>query len=708
MLDPEVLGVDVGSVSAAAVLVDGSGTAVKTGYRYHRGKVRSTLSSLIDEICEVPVRVVAVTSSSPCLLEGASTFDAQVSLMASCRQFCPDARSILFVGGERFGLIRLDEKGAYRGARTNSSCAAGTGSFLDQQARRLGLSSAAELARRALAGSGQPPRISTRCAVFARTDLVHAQQEGFAVEEICDGLCRGLAQNIADTLFGGEPPLGPIVLAGGVAQNEAVRRHLERIIGAPLVTVPQAPLFGALGAALCALGQGALGEPHLPLLVDQEGTRQYHFPPLQFETAPAPAAQPRIYALGTYAERHPVEVEQFSPAWPGEVTARLGIDIGSTSTKAILVNEQGRPYAGFYTRTLGSPLTAVQAIGAAIESAASECGTRWRITGVGVTGAGRAFIGAVVKADLVVDEITAHARAAYALDPTIDTIIEIGGQDAKFTTMRDGMVTFSHMNTVCAAGTGSFLEEQAERMGCSLADYERLVHGARAPLSSDRCAVFMERDINTFLAQGFATEEILAAALYSVRENYLTKVARGAGSARGSLSRAPRRATAPSWRFSSRGSGNRSSCRGTATSRGPWAPPCWSPSGRRTVAASTFVGLEALRADIPVRAETCTSARITAACALPPLPGRPWPTGSSAGATTMPPATWSATRRASTSPRSGGGRLPRRAVSAAPLPPARRSRRGFHRHPRRPWTPHAPPALAALLLAARDSHGHQR
>ena len=108
----------------------------------------------------------------------------------------------------------------------------------------------------------------------------------------------------------------------------------------------------------------------------------------------------------------------------------------------------------------------------------------------------------------MIDEITAHARAAYSLDPEIDTIIEIGGQDAKFTTMRDGMVTFSHMNTVCAAGTGSFLEEQAARLGCDLSDYSRRVRGARAPLSSDRCAVFMERDINGFLSQGFSTDEI--------------------------------------------------------------------------------------------------------------------------------------------------------------------------------------------------------
>ncbi|NBC28602.1 MAG: CoA activase, partial [Spirochaetes bacterium] len=118
-----------------------------------------------------------------------------------------------------------------------------------------------------------------------------------------------------------------------------------------------------------------------------------------------------------------------------------------------------------------------------------------------------------------------HARAATEIDPDIDTIIEIGGQDAKFTTLRNGVVTFSQMNAVCAAGTGSFLEEQAGKLGVPLSAYADEAAGAPAPLASDRCTVFMERDINNYLNQGYSTREILAAALHSVRENYLHKVA---------------------------------------------------------------------------------------------------------------------------------------------------------------------------------------
>ncbi|MCK4748256.1 MAG: hypothetical protein KAT15_14500, partial [Bacteroidales bacterium] len=147
------------------------------------------------------------------------------------------------------------------------------------------------------------------------------------------------------------------------------------------------------------------------------------------------------------------------------------------------------------------------------------------ILGVGTTGSGRKLVGKILNADLIVDEITAHARAAVYLDPDIDTIIEIGGQDAKFTVMKRGEVVFSQMNAVCAAGTGSFIEEQANKLGVPLDEYADRVMNQRSPLTSDRCTVFMERDLNYLINQGYAVEELLTAVLYSVRENYLRKVA---------------------------------------------------------------------------------------------------------------------------------------------------------------------------------------
>ena len=203
----------------------------------------------------------------------------------------------------------------------------------------------------------------------------------------------------------------------------------------------------------------------------------------------------------------------------------LGIDIGSTSTKAVLLDLRKKVIAGFYTRTSGQPLQAVQEIFEAICDLEEKKQISFIISGAGTTGSGRKFTGKIIGADIIPDEITAHARAAFELDPETDTIIEIGGQDSKFTLMHDGMVTFSVMNNVCAAGTGSFIEEQAKRLGCPLPEYSRRAEKVHAPLASDRCSVFMERDLNHYLADGYSTDEILAAVLHSTRENYLTKVA---------------------------------------------------------------------------------------------------------------------------------------------------------------------------------------
>ena len=211
-----------------------------------------------------------------------------------------------------------------------------------------------------------------------------------------------------------------------------------------------------------------------------------------------------------------VEIDVYEPlASVGEIECYLGIDIGSTSTKATLMNREKEVLVGLYTRTGGQPISAVQKLTAAIAELEQRYSVRFRILAAGTTGSGRKFIQKVVRADYAVDEITAHARAAYHLAPETDTIIEIGGQDAKFTVLKDGSVTFSVMNYVCAAGTGSFIEEQAKRLGVSLQDYAALAMGASAPLISDRCTVFMERDLNHLLSLQYSREELLAAALHS-------------------------------------------------------------------------------------------------------------------------------------------------------------------------------------------------
>lgn len=180
---------------------------------------------------------------------------------------------------------------------------------------------------------------------------------------------------------------------------------------------------------------------------------------------------------------------------------------------------------GLYTRTAGRPALAVQAIFKTIDELIESKQLQLKINGCGTTGSGRKFIGGIVGADMILDEITAHARAAFELQPEVDTIIEIGGQDAKFTTLQKGRVTSSTMNTVCAAGTGSFIEEQALKLDCKLENLAGRTEGVAGPLVSDRCTVFMERDVNHCLTEGYTVDQVLASCLHAVCENYLMKVA---------------------------------------------------------------------------------------------------------------------------------------------------------------------------------------
>jgi predicted CoA-substrate-specific enzyme activase len=530
---PNILGIDVGSVSVSAVTLNPGKQILQSAYEFHHGKPADKLREILDNFDLATVGGIASTASSPSILKHATRYDNQVAVVSAVRHWHPGAGSVLVVGGEKFGLIRLDGHGNYLGYKSNTSCAAGTGSFLDQQARRLNLSGPAELSQTACSNQGAIPKIASRCAVFAKTDLVHAQQEGYTLPEICDGLCQGLARNIVDTLFSGEDFLAPVIFTGGVSLNTAVVSHLQTLIGKQIVA-GETVLYTATGAALSLLEEG--GSSSMPrihsaddILATEKNQLNYAHDPLELVLSDYPefdGVESYEFDPGDAKVLFPVEVDIYADLTGASTAAvYLGIDVGSTSTKAVLIDPDKTVLAGFYTRTAGKPVTAVQSILAAIGDTALSKRIEPDIIGVGTTGAGRKFIGKLIGADIAVDEITTHARAAVEIDPAVDTIIEIGGQDSKFTTLKNGSVTFAVMNNVCAAGTGSFIEEQAQKLGCPLPDYAERAALRRSPMASDRCTVFMERDLNHCLNEGYPVDDLLAAVLHSVCENYLAKVA---------------------------------------------------------------------------------------------------------------------------------------------------------------------------------------
>ncbi len=343
-----------------------------------------------------------------------------------------------------------------------------------------------------------------------------------------------------------------------MSKNTAVKEHLESMTGANIVVDELSHLYGAVGAAFCLIEELA-GE-----LLDGKTTRsaitsdiflakktgkKLFYPPLELNLSDYPdfnSLQKYNYYSQQTDNSNLVEVdvyEDLAEIQPGnqpgnqpenqpnnqparkKINVWIGVDIGSTSTKAVLIGENNVVLSGFYTRTAGAPLKAMCLILESMHDLVLKNNIDIIVNGCGTTGSGRKFIGKIIGADTIVDEITAHAQAACEINNAVDTIIEIGGQDAKFTTLKNGAVTSSTMNNVCAAGTGSFIEEQASKLGCDISDYSARTENVKAPMSSDRCTVFMERDLNHYLTEGYAVNEVLASVLHSVRENYLLKVA---------------------------------------------------------------------------------------------------------------------------------------------------------------------------------------
>jgi predicted CoA-substrate-specific enzyme activase len=530
-----ILGIDIGSVSLSIVQLTPGRQILNHFYKFHKGNIRDAFSQAGKVFNLSEIKAIACTSSSTCLNKKlVSDYNSQVAIISAAKFHCPETASVLHIGAEKFMLIKFDDSGNYQATKTSTSCAAGTGSFLDQQTDRLNLSGIEELCNRAQKFNGEIPSIASRCAVFSNTDIIHAQQRGFSVDAICRSLCKGLAENINNTVFNRELPLLPVLITGGVSKNSVVRDYLEIQLQTKFLTHQYSHLFGAIGAGLMILKENRC----LPvldiksfddILIHDNSVKQYFHKPLTLELSKYPDFSDNgsyIFKPVVALHSHKIEVDIYNKVLQDDKhDLYIGIDIGSTSTKAIMIDENKKPVAGFYTYTAGKPLSAVKSIFEAIENSIGNIGIGYSIAGVGTTGSGRKFIGKIINSDLVVDEITSHAKAAFELNPLTDTIIEIGGQDAKFTLMNNGNVTFSQMNTVCAAGTGSFLYEQARKMGCSLSDYSLKTENVGAPLASDRCTVFMERDICQLFNNGYSVNEILATALHSVTENYLKKVA---------------------------------------------------------------------------------------------------------------------------------------------------------------------------------------
>ncbi|MBN1351699.1 hypothetical protein JXJ21_19955 [candidate division KSB1 bacterium] len=441
-------------------------------------------------------------------------------------RFHPDVYSILELGGDSSKYIAIEvnpqrEAVSIIDYGRNGDCAAGTGSFMDQQASRLlyDIEDVGEI----VVAAGKSANIAGRCSVFAKSDMIHAQQKGYQPPEILKGLCEAVVRNFKGTIVKGKALGKHSVFIGGVAGNAGVVQAIRQMLnqdGDSLFVPAYHASMGAIGAALLAHSKPTdyFSErlKNAQIIQSNSDTSFPHHKPLTLE---------KTILLRDRVQQFSFEGKQLP------VNAYLGIDIGSVSTKLVIIDSGGNLIKEIYTRTDARP---VEVVKRGLKEIESELGNRVTICGVGTTGSGRELIGSLVGADTIKDEITAHkAGAMYIsekmIQQEVDTIFDIGGQDSKFISIQNGVVVDFTMNEACAAGTGSFLEEQAEKLGISIKqEFAELALSSSTPIRlGERCTVFMEKMLTPYLQQGVSKADLTAGLAYSIVLNYLNRVVRG-------------------------------------------------------------------------------------------------------------------------------------------------------------------------------------
>jgi predicted CoA-substrate-specific enzyme activase len=534
---------DIGYSAVKTALVDRENKIHYTKYALHRGDIKATLKNHLREIVKnydskkitfgtvtgkgkhlffSPEQVEPVNEITA-MVEGASKTDEKI-------------RSIIEIGGQGAKYITGFRNGEGSGIKIsmNSNCSAGTGSFLEEQISRLSLTfeDYSVYAARAAA----IPRIAGRCSVFAKTDITHHLQEGTPVEDILLGLAYSMVRNFRVAVMKKVPLEKPILFAGGVAHNQAIVTALKDLLNleeGDLIIPDHFSCVGAVGAAIL----GIKDNRKINLTGMIKGLERMNAPGADRDEG---ITLPPLISFGRddSLNRHdPLGIgedsleigegsleigEDSQGISENSLECFLGIDVGSTSTNLVLSDRDNDIISHRYLRTKGDPATAVRQ---GLKELNQAFGKKIKVVGAGVTGSGRYPIARLVGADVVKDEITAQAKAAVAIDRNVDTIFEIGGQDSKFISIRDGRVVDFQMNKVCAAGTGSFIEEQAKKFEIPINEFGDIALNSNHPIGlGERCTVFIETTIASHLARGARVDDIASGLCYSIVKNYLNRV----------------------------------------------------------------------------------------------------------------------------------------------------------------------------------------
>ncbi len=547
------LGVDVGSTTVKAVMLDGEGAPVFQDYRRHHADVRAELVKLLKDIAfENPgVRVeVAITGSgglSVAKALGVPFVQEVIAETEATRLFHPETDVIVELGGEDAKLTYLHPTPEQR---MNGSCAGGTGAFIDQMATLL-KTDASGLDELAENYETLHP-IASRCGVFAKSDIQPLINQGAAREDLAASIFQAVATQTVAGLACGRAIRGHVMFLGGPLHflpqlREAYRRILDK---ADSFTTPKnAQLYVALGAAILAGTGGKAG-------VATSGAHPNATRGSDPGVTPVVAALPRgaavahdlseladrlaaVARLGDesrrmrplfandaeraeFRERHAAETIDSKPTAEARGDCFLGIDAGSTTIKAVLIDGDDDIVFTHYASNEGDPVTAAIEIVTRIHA---ELPAGARIVRACSTGYGEGLVKTALRLDEGEIETMAHYRAAECISPGVTSVIDIGGQDMKYLKIRDGAVDSIAVNEACSSGCGSFLQTFAETMGTDVRSFAKSALAAPNPVDlGTRCTVFMNSSVKQAQKEGADVGDISAGLSYSVVRNALYKV----------------------------------------------------------------------------------------------------------------------------------------------------------------------------------------
>lgn len=521
------LGIDVGSTTVKAVLLDRN-TVVFSDYRRHNADVRGELLRLMKDIDAAHPGVTvwpAITGSggfSTARAVGIPFIQEVIAGTEATRALHPEVDVVVELGGEDAKITYLHPTPEQR---MNGTCAGGTGAFIDQMATLLHTDTSGlnDLASR----HQQLYPIASRCGVFAKSDLQPLINQGAAHEDLAASIFSAVATQTIAGLANGRPIRGTVMFLGGPLHflpelRKAYMALLPKVES--FVTPENAQLYVAMGAALLAIAQseGAAEQSSI-------GARPLVDVIRRLETARVGAESARMAPLFCedrdrveFSARHGAEVIPSAPLSEAHGRCWLGIDAGSTTIKAVLIDEQDRIVFAHYASNEGDPVAAAVAI---VRHLRNDLPADAVIGRACSTGYGEGLVATALHLDEGEVETMAHFRAADHIQPGVTSVIDIGGQDMKYLRIRDHAVDSISVNEACSSGCGSFLQTFAATMGTDVQDFAARALASEAPVDlGTRCTVFMNSSVKQAQKEGAPIEDIAAGLSYSVVRNALYKV----------------------------------------------------------------------------------------------------------------------------------------------------------------------------------------